>query len=596
MSFLINKLLFPSDAYPEAKIDFECKDHLVFGPTDTGKTYIVEAVKFILGGKAENIRDIGYSERYDQIALQVTLKGEPYTIFRELSGIKHYIYPGHVGTRPKSGRIKGSVNDFILKSIHASDYEILIKSGVLGGLTTGDLRRVSLFSESDTLSLESFEGSDSNTRVRNRASLSVFLTGKDDKDLELVLSTDKRNEAKGRASFIEEQMSELKENLPERVFSMDLNEEISKLEEQIESLNNIEEEINIQLMDNREKYFECQNDYDLKYKYLSHSMECKNNFKILQDKFKNDIDRLITLSTFSDISKHFQRSSCPVCENYIENDDSALSISLAANVESDKIKYHLIQIDMSINDINEEIARKNSELDDISREINRLNGEYESVSKRSEASVKDRLMEIYDLRTDLIQWSRDKEQYLRLDSKLVDNKEKSKQKKQEVNRDLNSEEIVRRVSWLLNKWGVPDINIIGFNKEVVDITINGRERKSYGKGKRGIFLSAYVLALMEIAIQKRTPHLGFVVIDSPVVTYKDPKHSKNATKDDELLDLTVKDRFYTWLFERDGAGQIIVLENEEPQDKWALCGKHTEFTGKENLGRRGLFPLNNLLH
>ncbi|HBN6276834.1 AAA family ATPase [Vibrio diabolicus] len=593
MSFLVNKLLFPSDFYPEAEIDFSCKDHLVFGPTDTGKTYVVEAIKFILGGKAKYLRDIGYNERYEQIALQVCLRGEPYTIFRDLSGKRHDIYPGHIKSRPKSGKVKGTVSKFIIDSTNSNDYKILIKSGVLGDLTTGDLRRVSLFSENDTLSLDSFEGSDSNTLVRNRASLSLFLTGKDDKNISLVLSTDERNEAKGRASFIEEQMLEIKERLPDKVFSMDLKEEVFKLDNEIERLNNLEEEINIQLLGNREGFFETQKNRDRKNKELSHRVECKINFETLRSKLNNDFDRLTTLSTFSDISKHFQRSSCPVCDNHIENEDGALSISLAAKVESDKIKYHLSQIDLSIKDIICEIDDINGELNSLITEIDYLESEYEELSSKYKCSVKDKLMELYDLRTDLIQWNRDKEQYLKLDMKLVDNKEKSKQKKQEVDRNIEDEskDIIERVSSLLNEWGVPDIKSVGFNKEVVDLTINGRERKSYGKGKRGIFLSAYVIALMELALKKQTPHLGFVVIDSPVVTYKDPKHSKNATKDDELLDITVKDGFYKWLFERNGSGQVVVLENEEPQSKWTIYGKHTEFTGEESSGRQGLFPI-----
>lgn len=593
MNFLIKKLLFPSTAYPESDINLSCKDHVVFGPTDTGKTYIVEAIKFILGGKAKNLRDIGYSDRYDQVALQVDLDGKPYTIYRDLSGKRHNVYEGYTSSRPKTGKVKGTVNEFLINSIDVCEYKILTKSGVLGGITSGDLRRVSLFSENDTLSLDAFEGSDSNSLVRNRASLSVFLTGQDDKDIELVVSTDQRNEAKGRVSFIEEQMSEIRKRVPEKYFLLDLKEEILKVDLKIEGLNNIEEERSLLLKNNRKYYFDALADREKKNKDIHVDLECRTNFKILHDKLNNDFERLTTLSTFSEISKHYQRSLCPVCDGDINEDMSGTFISVAAKVESDRINYHLIQVKKSIKDLDELIERKNSKLNTVVNNINELQREYEELYQDYESSEKDLIMELYDLRTDLIQWDRDKEQYHRLDSKLIENKERTKNKKQEVNRDLDSgsKEVVSRVRLLLEMWGVPDVKLVGFNKENVDITINGRERISFGKGKRGIFLSAYVIALMELALEKCQPHLGFVIIDSPVVTYKDPKHSKDATEADELLDLTVKDKFYKWLFERNDKGQVIILENEEPLSKWLSCGMHTEFTGENSSGRKGLFPI-----
>jgi hypothetical protein len=85
--------------------------------------------------------------------------------------------------------------------------------------------------------------------------------------------------------------------------------------------------------------------------------------------------------------------------------------------------------------------------------------------------------------------------------------------------------------------------------------------------------------------------LGLTIIDSPVVTYKDPKHAKNAEKED-LLDESVKDRFYAWLASRKELGQIIILENEEPNAETLPKLSYTEFVGPGNTtGRGGFFPV-----
>ena len=100
-----------------------------------------------------------------------------------------------------------------------------------------------------------------------------------------------------------------------------------------------------------------------------------------------------------------------------------------------------------------------------------------------------------------------------------------------------------------------------------------------------------MVALMERALGNKHPHLGITIIDSPVVTYKDPKHAKNA-KEEDLLDESVKDRFYAWLASRKEPGQIIILENEEPNAETLPELRHTEFVGGGNTaGRAGFFPV-----
>lgn len=173
---------------------------------------------------------------------------------------------------------------------------------------------------------------------------------------------------------------------------------------------------------------------------------------------------------------------------------------------------------------------------------------------------------------------------------------------QKIERDISNSatNLSVRIKKLLEEWKVPNVHTIDFDEKCVDININQRARISYGKGKRGIFLTAYMVALMELNIEKDLPHLGFILIDSPVVTYKDPKHSKKKSHendvnlDGELLPEGVKDSFYSWLSTRKELGQVIVLENEEPIDQHKSQLSCTEFFGPYAIGnqRIGFFPLN----
>ncbi|MFX7849800.1 hypothetical protein ABTK11_22080, partial [Acinetobacter baumannii] len=64
---------------------------------------------------------------------------------------------------------------------------------------------------------------------------------------------------------------------------------------------------------------------------------------------------------------------------------------------------------------------------------------------------------------------------------------------------------------MLNDWGFTGIKSVYVDAAACDLMIDGRRRLSYGAGKRGIFLSAMFIALMQHALKEGHPHLGTVV-------------------------------------------------------------------------------------
>jgi hypothetical protein len=61
--------------------------------------------------------------------------------------------------------------------------------------------------------------------------------------------------------------------------------------------------------------------------------------------------------------------------------------------------------------------------------------------------------------------------------------------------------------------------------DACDLILDSRGRLHFGAGKRVIFLAALTIAVMDHAVGNGYPHLGFVVIDSPLKSYADPKRS-----------------------------------------------------------------------
>ncbi len=98
-----------------------------------------------------------------------------------------------------------------------------------------------------------------------------------------------------------------------------------------------------------------------------------------------------------------------------------------------------------------------------------------------------------------------------------------------------------------------------------------------------ITYAAFTLALFEFCRLRKMPHPGFVILDSPLIAYKEPK------ADDEGISGTdLKLRFYEHLAKFAGADQIFIVDNTEPPP--SFLERATHFTKNPAIPRCGLFP------
>ena len=60
---------------------------------------------------------------------------------------------------------------------------------------------------------------------------------------------------------------------------------------------------------------------------------------------------------------------------------------------------------------------------------------------------------------------------------------------------------------ILNDWGLEEARQVSFDEATCDLRLLESPRTSYGKGKRAIFLTAFSIAVMEHALDIKSPHL-----------------------------------------------------------------------------------------
>src|SRR5579863_7675836 len=100
---LIRSLSFHGPNRKAAVAHFELGLNVVYGASNTGKSFVVETIDFMLGGKGP-LRDIPERVGYDKILLAMeTLDHQPFTVMRSTAGGPFTMFDGlHADTVPGS--------------------------------------------------------------------------------------------------------------------------------------------------------------------------------------------------------------------------------------------------------------------------------------------------------------------------------------------------------------------------------------------------------------------------------------------------------------------------------------------------------------
>ena len=152
-------------------------------------------------------------------------------------------------------------------------------------------------------------------------------------------------------------------------------------------------------------------------------------------------------------------------------------------------------------------------------------------------------------------------------------------------RTSETEAFCKVVEKILEEWNFPDRGRVTFSEDNQDLVINGQDRKSHGKGICALTYSAFIVSLLRFCRKQRSPHTGFVVMDSCLVAYREPDTSAAVQQ------LKVKDAFYASLAKFKKKMQVIVFENEEPPTSLVPKINHIHFSKtRDGRARYGFFP------
>lgn len=584
---------------PIADIDFSQHSNLILGPSDTGKSYVVGCLKFALGSDTLP-KQIKQASGYDRLSFQfVNSNGEAYTAFRALSGGSSLFYKGSHDLPPPENQAfpTRDVNIFLLNLLAIRKMQLVSAEGKKGNITAGDLRHYSLFTESDTLSDIGFLGEQFTHKTRYNSAFYLMMTGVDDSAIVVGTKNEDLIREKGKLMGLDEAINSLKAELPEEFNEVDYRLMLEKIDFQINANQNILREHSDELNKLNAKLSFVAKELLKLEGIRTASLETLDRFRLLCKKYQNDMERLELIRTAASVFDAFTPQPCALCNTPVlqqskaidEQQPSAEQMAISANAEYQKIEALRHGLNAATMDVETELHSTEDHIMALMDTQAKLANRHAEIVEEFKTPVSHELATLTRLHSEYTSYLKTSEKLQQFEAKRKSIEPNTKKTKTKIVRSAVDEisSVVSRVQELLEIWGLDEARQVSFDEKTCDLRLLESPRTSYGKGKRAIFLTAYSVAVMEHALQINSPHLGFVTIDSPVLTYRDPKHGKSAQ---DTIEVTVAEKFFEWMASWRGPGQLIVLENEEPLEVVLNQIPHTLFVGPHSDGRRGFYP------
>ncbi|WP_093983463.1 AAA family ATPase [Shewanella algae] len=610
----IRFIVFAGPLKESAEIEFGSGLNLIYGPSNTGKSSVLDGIDFMLGAE-KPLKELPEHEGYDQVILGVEFsKSECFTFVRNIDGGDYECFEGLHKNKPldiepvilrpntETKKIK-SISSFILEKVNLSNKKL--KKNAQNGLVSLTLRNsLDLFivNEANIQKESSPYISEQYTKkTEHKSRLKFILTGVDDSSL---LPAEVERKALSREAKIEV----LKELIEEQGNSLG---DISTLENSLTELRDQDKRLSETILKerstldaNEEKYNSLVNnraalreELELKGKRIDEVKEMLSRFNLLQSQYASDIARLESISETGILLEALPSEKCPTCGRLVSEDkthqdcDAGIQNVVAAAVsEKFKIEGLSNELKLTVNNLN-------SELDSITEQLPAIRDKISSVAKEL-AIVNPKLVEqrtnyseLFNIKSQVNASIKQHEQLIFLTKKkeeLENSAPKNESKsKGESERTLPTSalfKLSKEVRNFLQEWGLPNSNDVHFDKDTGDFVINGKHRISNGKGYRAITHAAATLGLMKYTEENELPHLGFSILDSPLLAYEEPEN-----EEDDLRGTDVNIKFFDSLSAWN-TKQIIVFENKKSIPSKYSSGKQIVQFTKKNSGRYGFFP------
>jgi hypothetical protein len=587
--------------------------NVIYGASETGKSFILEVLDFMLGASGD-LRDIPERVGYDRIFLGIEDSGgETLTLERSVSGGQFRWYEGLHFSPPEGVEAKvlaakhnpirqDNLSTFLLHKIDLDGKRIRRNAaGEKNSLSFRNLAHLCLISEGDIQKRESpIETGQFIFKTLELAVFKLLLTGVDDSAIQPVERDQTESLSRSaKVEVIDELITEHKTRLSELVGEEDnateLNSQLARLEEGLARewavLRQTEQAHRVVL----ERRSEIRRNVEAAKNRRAEIDELIARFELLDRHYGSDLARLEGIREAGTLFGALSSQVCPLCGAQPESqrhesdcDGNVDVIIRAADAESAKITLLRDELRQTVGELRSEARRIDALTPDFFDQLRHTQAELEEINP-SVSGQRAAYSEIFEKRSAVQNALNLMAAISDLEARkgAIETTPTKREEKGASSADLSAstlDEFSIQLEGILRAWNFPDASRVYFDKESRDFVISGKPRGSRGKGMRAITHAAFTVGLLEYAQANELPHPGFVVLDTPLLAYREPEG-----EEDDLSGTDVQDRFYEYLIARDER-QVIVLENNDPPEGVKRRSQTIFFSKNPHLGRYGFFP------
>lgn len=596
-----------------ATVAFGSGLNVLYGSSNAGKSFIVEAIDFMLGG-GQPLRDIPERVGYDLALLGIeTFNGQTFTVWRSIEGGGFKLFEGLHETPPAddmqhkvlgeqhSEKNEANLSWFLLSLCGLAGKRVRRNArGETNSLSFRNIARLMIVNETEITQQTSplFDGNPT-ANTPNLATFKLLLTGTDDSAL--VANARREPEELSREAQLQ-LLDQLLDDYRDRL--KELTKTPKELEEQLEKIDVSLRQQTAQVNTTESAFQEAAGKRRELRKKLEESRGRREEVAALLERFNlldlhyaSDIERLRAIEEGGTLFNVLGSTHCPLCgaapEHHRAKTDCHGNIDAvveAARKEIGKIELLRGELAATVRDLAREGANLDKRMPSVVQELDAISASVDELISPKLSSLRKSYSDFADKRAEV-------REALALYATVQDIERRRADltggAEAEKVGGLASAEIpttvadsfAQTVESILTEWHFPEAGRVYFEAKARDLVISGKSRSAFGKGLRAITHAAFTLGLLAFCRARQTPHTGFVVLDSPLLAYREPDG-----KEDDLRGTDLQEKFYSYLQGLPDDRQVIVVENTDPPASITSREQSLMFTKNPHHGRYGLFP------
>ncbi|HUJ37132.1 MAG TPA: hypothetical protein VLW88_05595, partial [Hyphomicrobium sp.] len=295
-----------------------------------------------------------------------------------------------------------------------------------------------------------------------------------------------------------------------------------------------------------------------------------SRFELLEDHYQSDLARLNAIAEAACSLDTLAPGPCPLCgaaadaQNHAQVCEADLpALAEAATAEGRHINRLRADLVETIKQTENELHGLRRRIADLSRQ----DASAKSALKAAEEAAHLRRIGYAELFANLVDIKdklREFDALRELEARLSKMKGEASESEPEMPvvaaPRTYTDAFAQEVAQILAAWKVPGCERVSFDAAESDLQLNNKLRSAQGKGLRALTHAAFAIGLMVYCLKNDRPHPGFVVLDSPLLSYRGDEIEE---AEENLKSTSVDEAFYNWLARDLPAGQVIVIENRE---------------------------------